>query len=49
MSQYSNDCRRLSSRDEAKDATCFDISVQEDYDPDFGALSRAVACLELVR
>ncbi|MHC1726426.1 MAG: hypothetical protein AB9866_10525 [Syntrophobacteraceae bacterium] len=47
--QYSNDHWHLSSRDEAKDATCFDIHVQKNYDPDFAAFSRAVACLELVR
>ncbi|SPF35434.1 conserved hypothetical protein [Syntrophobacter sp. SbD1] len=47
--QYSGDRWHLSSREEAKDAACFDINVQKTYDPDYAAFSRAVACLELVR
>ncbi len=47
--QYSGDCWQLSSRQQAKHATCFDINVQKTYDSDCAAFSRAVACLELVR
>ncbi len=47
--QYSRDRWHVSSREEARDAACFDINVQKTYDPDFAAFSRAVACLELVR
>ena len=39
----------LSDREQSRDATCFDIHQRRDYDPDFAAASRAVACLELVR
>jgi cyclopropane fatty-acyl-phospholipid synthase-like methyltransferase len=46
--QYSGDRWRLSSHEEAKDATCFDPGVKKgNYDPDYAAFSRAVACLEL--
>jgi SAM-dependent methyltransferase len=36
-------------REEAHDATYFDIHRSRDYDPDYAAASRAIACLELVR
>lgn len=47
--QYKNDAWSQSTREEAADATCFDINVQKYYDSDCAAFSRAVACLELVR
>ncbi len=47
--QYSGERWHLSSREEAKEATCFDINVQKTYDSDYAAFSRSVACLELVR
>ena len=37
----------LSDREQSKDATCFDIHIQKNYDSDFAAASRAVICLEL--
>jgi len=39
----------VSSREESKDATCFDIHHQKRYDEDFAAFSRAVVCLEMVK
>lgn len=39
----------VSSKDKSKNATCFDINVQKEYDSDFAAFSRAVVCLELVK
>ena len=47
--RYADDRWGRSTRDEAKDATCFDINEQKRYDADFAAFSRAVACLELVK
>jgi len=47
--QYADDRWSVSSRESAKEATCFDIHFQKEYDPDFAAFSRAVACLELKR
>lgn len=38
-----------SNREDAADATYFDIHVRKDFDPDFAAASRAVVCLELTR
>ena len=46
---YSNDCWHISTREEAAEATCFDINVQKKYEPDYLAFSRSVACLELVK
>jgi hypothetical protein len=46
---YSNNRWHLSSREEAAEATCFDIHVQKKYEPDYLAFSRSVACLELVK
>ena len=40
---------RISSREESKDGTCFDIHKQKTYDEDFAAFSRAIVCLELVK
>ena len=39
----------ISSREESKNATCFDINVQKEYDDDFAAFSRGLVCLELVK
>jgi SAM-dependent methyltransferase len=40
---------RLSSRDESKNATYFDINQTKTYDDDFAAASRAIVCLELMK
>jgi SAM-dependent methyltransferase len=40
---------RVSSREESKDATYFDIHTQENYGEDFAAASRAIVCLEMVK
>ncbi len=47
--QYSGDRWHKSTREDAKDATCFDINVQKEYDPDFAAFSRGIAALELTK
>lgn len=47
--RYEPDGWRLSSREESKDATYFDIHTQKNYDPDYAAASRAIVCLELVK
>lgn len=47
--QYKDDRWCRSSRDAAKDATCFDIHFQKNYDSDYAAFSRGIACLELVK
>ena len=47
--RYADDRWLRATREEAGDATCFDIHEQKQYDPDFAAFSRAVACLELVK
>ena len=36
-----------SSRELSKDATCFDIHQQKEYDPDFAAFSRGIICMEM--
>jgi SAM-dependent methyltransferase len=36
-----------SSRNISKDATCFDIHHQTEYDADFAAFSRGIVCLEM--
>jgi hypothetical protein len=36
-----------STREDAKNSVCFDIQTQKNYDSDFAACSRAIACLEL--
>ncbi|MDR1826907.1 MAG: class I SAM-dependent methyltransferase [Methylobacteriaceae bacterium] len=46
---YEEDRWRVSSREEAAEATCFDINVQKEYEADFLAFSRSIVCLELVR
>lgn len=40
---------RVSSREESKGATYFDIHTQKSYDQDFAAASRAIVCLEMVK
>lgn len=40
---------RVSSREESRDATYFDIHTQKSYDQDFAAASRAIACLEMTK
>ncbi|MDR2507173.1 MAG: hypothetical protein LBD67_04150 [Candidatus Accumulibacter sp.] len=47
--QYADDRWQPSSREKAKDATCFDIHAQKKNDPDYAAFSRAVACMELTK
>ncbi|MCA1985194.1 MAG: class I SAM-dependent methyltransferase [Desulfovibrio sp.] len=47
--QYADDRWQRSTREQAKDATCFDINVQKEYDADMAAFSRGIACLELVK
>jgi len=36
-----------SDRESSKNATCFDIHQQKEYEPDFAAFSRGIVCLEL--
>lgn len=47
--KYEPDGWRVSSRYESKDATCFDIHHQKNYDSDYAAFSRAIVCLELIK
>ena len=47
--KYESTGWRISSRDESKDATYFDIHTQKLYDQDFAAASRAIVCLELTK
>ena len=47
--KYEKDGWRVSSRDESKNATCFDIHRQNKYDEDYAAFSRAIVCLEMVK
>lgn len=47
--RYEADGWVCSSREDAAGATYFDIHKSKDYDPDYAAASRAVACLELVK
>lgn len=47
--QYADDRWSVSTRERARDATCFDIHVQKEYDEDFAAFSRGIACLELTK
>ena len=39
----------ISSREESRDATYFDIHRQKRYDADYAAASRAIVCLELTK
>ena len=47
--QYVDDHWIFSNREQAQNATCFDIHAQKEYDVDFAAFSRGIACLELVK
>jgi hypothetical protein len=47
--KYESDGWKASTREEAKDATYFDIHTQPIYDADYAAASRAIVCLELVK
>lgn len=47
--RYEKDGWRPSSREESKNATCFDIHHQKTYDEDYAAFSRAIVCLEMVK
>jgi hypothetical protein len=47
--KYEPDGWKASTREEAKDATYFDIHTQPTYDADYAAASRAIVCLELVK
>lgn len=47
--KYESDGWHPSTREKAKDSTCFDIHFQKEYDPDFAAFSRAIICLEMVK
>jgi hypothetical protein len=47
--RYEPEGWRLSSREESKDCTYFDIHTQKNYDPDFAAASRAIVCVEMVK
>lgn len=47
--KYESDGWRVSSREESRDATYFDIHAKKQYDPDYAAASRAIVCLEMVK
>ena len=47
--RYESDGWYVSSREESKDGTCFDIRREKSYPPDYAAFSRAVVCLEMVK
>jgi SAM-dependent methyltransferase len=47
--RYESDGWHVSSREESKDGTCFDIRREKSYPPDYVAFSRAVVCLEMVK
>jgi len=47
--RYEVDGWKVSSREQSRDATYFDINVQRSYDPDFAAASRAIVCLEMTK
>ncbi len=47
--RYQPDGWVLSSREQSRDATYFDIHQNRGFDSDFAAASRAVVCLELVK
>lgn len=46
---YAPDGWQISSADECAESTYFDIHQQADYDTDYAAAARAVACLELTK
>lgn len=47
--RYTPEGWKNSSREESKNATCFDIHAQKSYDSDYAAFSRAIVCLELMK
>jgi SAM-dependent methyltransferase len=47
--RYENNGWHVSTREESKDCTCFDIRQEKTYSPDYAAFSRAVVCLEMVK
>ena len=47
--KYEPDGWCISSREEAGESTCFDINRQKNYDDDYAAFSRAIACLEMIK
>lgn len=47
--RYASEGWKISSREESKEATCFDIHRQKSYDDDYAAFSRAIVCLELIK
>ena len=47
--KYETNGWRVSSREESKDATYFDIHTQNSYEKDFAAASRAIVCLEMIK
>jgi len=47
--RYESDGWHVSSREESKDGTCFDIRQEKTYSADYAAFSRAVVCLEMVK
>lgn len=47
--KYEPEGWRVSSREESKNATYFDIHCRKSYDSDFAAASRAIVCLEMVK
>jgi hypothetical protein len=47
--RYEADAWQTSSADDCSECTYFDIHNQADYDPDYAAAARAVACLELTK
>jgi SAM-dependent methyltransferase len=47
--KYESDGWRVSTREDLREATCFDMHYQKTYDPDFAAAARGVVCLEMVK
>jgi len=47
--RYEHDGWKVSSREASKEATYFDIHQQINYDEDYAAGSRAVACIEMIK
>jgi hypothetical protein len=47
--RYEPDGWQISSADDCAESTYFDIHQQKDYDQDYAAAARAVACLELTK
>jgi SAM-dependent methyltransferase len=47
--RYDKDGWHVSSRERSRDATCFDIHQQKNYDADYAAFSRGIVCLEMIK